>query len=115
MAEPAVKHERPEPPTGFHVPESSTERTIATVWEELLGAAPIDMEDDFFELNGDSLLAAQVMSRLQETFAVKLPLSFIFDYPTVRALAAQVDLRRHDSPLIARVNNDPTVYEEGTL
>ncbi len=110
-----VKQEHLIPQTEFYLDASSTERRIATVWEELLGAAPIGVEDDFFELNGDSLLAAQVMSRLQETFGVKLPLSFIFDYPTIRTLAAQVDSRRHASPSIAQAKNFPMVYEEGTL
>jgi NADPH:quinone reductase-like Zn-dependent oxidoreductase/acyl carrier protein len=84
-------HERPPLPTEFRAPESATEKAIAGVWEKLLGAAPIGAEDDFFALKGDSLLAAQVMSQLQRLFEVKLPLSLIFDFPTVRGLAVQID------------------------
>jgi acyl transferase domain-containing protein/NADPH:quinone reductase-like Zn-dependent oxidoreductase/SAM-dependent methyltransferase len=66
------------------------ERAIAAIWEDLLGTQPIGREDDFFSLNGDSLLGAQVIARLQRQFGVKCPLSAIFDRPTVASLAALV-------------------------
>ena len=88
-----ARHERPSLQSEFRPPESVTQKTLGAIWESLLGVAPIGVEDDFFELKGDSLLAAQVMSRLHQAFEVKLPLSLIFDYPTIRALAAQIDDR----------------------
>ena len=63
------------------------ESTIASIWSELLGVPDIAADDDFFNLRGDSLLAAQVMARIQSELAVKLPLSAIFDAPTVAGLA----------------------------
>jgi acyl transferase domain-containing protein/NADPH:quinone reductase-like Zn-dependent oxidoreductase/SAM-dependent methyltransferase/acyl carrier protein len=112
-AQPA-KHERPRLQTEFRSPESSTEKTIASAWEELLGVAPIGAEDDFFELNGDSLLAAQVMSRLHQLLEIKMPLSLIFDFPTVRGLASQIADRL---PPPSATVQDPnlTAYEEGTI
>ena len=86
-----------------------TEKTLAAIWESLLGVAPIGVEDDFFELKGDSLLAAQVMSRLHQAVEVKLPLSLIFDYPTIGALAAQID----DRAGTAAAQRLP--YEEGVI
>jgi acyl transferase domain-containing protein/NAD(P)-dependent dehydrogenase (short-subunit alcohol dehydrogenase family) len=110
-AQPA-KHERPRLQTEFRSPESSTEKTIASAWEELLGVAPIGTEDDFFELNGDSLLAAQLMSRLHQLFEIKMPLSLIFDFPTVRGLATQIADRL--PPSSASTPNSAT-FEEGTI
>jgi len=107
-------HERPSLTTKFQAPESATERVIASVWEELLGVAPIGIEDDFFELNGDSLLAAQVMARLQQMFETKVPISLIFGYPTIRELAAQIGDR--SPPPTARIQSpNLTAYEEGAI
>jgi epothilone synthetase B len=107
-------HERPSLTTKFQAPESATERVIASVWEELLGVAPIGIEDDFFELNGDSLLAAQLMARLQQMFETKVPISLIFGYPTIRELAAQIGDRF--PPPTARIQSpNLTAYEEGAI
>lgn len=109
-----AKHERPRLQTEFCAPDSSTEKTIASAWEELLGVAPIGIEDDFFELNGDSLLAAQVMSRLHQLFEVKMPLSLIFDFPTIRGLATQITDRLQPSTTSIE-NPNLTPYEEGAI
>ena len=88
---------RPETPTAaLPAMEAGDEiaRTITAIWQELLGVDAISPDDDFFSLRGDSLLAAQVMARIQAALAVKLPLSSIFDLPTVAGLSARVrDLR----------------------
>jgi len=107
-------HERPSLTTKFQAPESATERVIASVWEELLGVAPIGIEDDFFELNGDSLLAAQVMARLQQMFETKVPISLIFGYPTIRELATQI-ADRFQPPTPSIQNPNLAAYEEGAI
>jgi len=107
------KHERPRLPSKFRAPESAAEKTIASVWEELLGVAPIGVEDDFFELNGDSLLAAQVMSRLQQLFEIKVPISLIFGHPTIQELVEQITSRQPSSVAGTRTG-DPT-DEEGAV
>jgi acyl transferase domain-containing protein/NADPH:quinone reductase-like Zn-dependent oxidoreductase/acyl carrier protein len=111
-AEPA-QHARPPLQTAFREPESVTEKTVAAVWEKLLGVSPIGADDDFFELKGDSLLAAQVMSRLHQALEVKLPLSLVFDFPTIRQLATQIEIRLR--PAASNVNADSALYEEGSI
>jgi acyl transferase domain-containing protein/NADPH:quinone reductase-like Zn-dependent oxidoreductase/NAD(P)-dependent dehydrogenase (short-subunit alcohol dehydrogenase family)/acyl carrier protein/protein-L-isoaspartate O-methyltransferase len=108
-----AKHERPRLPSKFRAPESAAQRTIASVWEELLGVAPIGIEDDFFELNGDSLLAAQVMSRLQQLFEIKVPISLIFGHPTIQELAEQITSRRPSS--VAGTRTVDSTHEEGAV
>jgi acyl transferase domain-containing protein/NAD(P)-dependent dehydrogenase (short-subunit alcohol dehydrogenase family)/acyl carrier protein len=108
-----VKHERPCLPSKFRAPESAAQRIIASVWEELLGVAPIGVEDDFFELNGDSLLAAQVMSRLQQLFEIKVPISLIFGHPTIQELAEQITSRRTSS--VADTQSLDSTHEEGAV
>jgi acyl carrier protein len=76
-------------------PASETERVIAEAWCEVLRRREVGVEDDFFELGGQSLLATQVISRIRDRLDVSLPLRRLFDSPTVAALAAAVDeLRR---------------------
>lgn len=90
----AATYPRPDLRTEFREPETEAQTTIATAWESLLGVAPVGIDDNFFELKGDSLLAAQLMSRLHDLFGVKLPLGLIFESPTVAELAERLDAVR---------------------
>ena len=65
-----------------------------------MGIEQVGMDDDFFSLRGDSLLAAQVMARIQSELAVKLPLSSIFDAPTVRGLTEKVKAAREPEDVV---------------
>ncbi len=79
--------------TRFVAPRTPTEQTLASLWESLLERRPIGVEDNFFDLGGHSLLAAQVMSRVRRTFGVDVPLSAIFEQPTLAALAAVIEAK----------------------
>jgi surfactin family lipopeptide synthetase A len=78
-----------------HVPpRSEAERRLVSLWQELLGVAQVGIDDSFFELGGQSLLAAQVISRVREAFGVELPLRTLFETPTVAGLAAGIEAAR---------------------
>lgn len=66
---------------------SPIEREIAATWSQLLGRQQVGVNDNFFALGGDSLLAIQLMARLQETFRVTLPVRSLFEAPSVAGLA----------------------------
>ncbi|NEQ48307.1 MAG: SDR family NAD(P)-dependent oxidoreductase [Leptolyngbya sp. SIOISBB] len=80
-------HTRPHLPTAYVEPHTETEKAIATIWQELLGIAPIGIHDNFFELGGHSLLAIQVLSRLQAAFNREVGLHHLFERPTITDLA----------------------------
>ncbi|MCB1054044.1 MAG: acyltransferase domain-containing protein, partial [Acidobacteria bacterium] len=80
-------HGRPSLDNPFVEPATATETRIAAVWEELLGLAPVGLHDDFFELGGHSLLGTRVLARLQDLFHREIPLSELFERPTVARLA----------------------------
>jgi NAD(P)-dependent dehydrogenase (short-subunit alcohol dehydrogenase family)/acyl carrier protein len=88
------QHARPQLATGYVPPGSAVERTVADVWQELLGIAEIGRHDDFFALGGHSLLAIQIISRLRDIFDVELSLHSLFDGPTVAELAASIERGR---------------------
>ncbi|MFF8195671.1 amino acid adenylation domain-containing protein [Streptomyces bobili] len=83
-------------------PRTPRERSVARVWEEVLGATGIGAHDDFFLLGGHSLLATRVSVRLRAALGVDIPVRALFDHPTVAALATALDgypLLAADGPL----------------
>ncbi|MFD6291566.1 amino acid adenylation domain-containing protein [Streptomyces sp. NPDC060205] len=72
---------------GFVAPANATEELLAGVWAQVLGVDRVGAHDNFFELGGHSLLATQVVSRIRSVFATEVPLSALFDHPTVRELS----------------------------
>jgi acyl carrier protein len=66
---------------------TAIEQKLFQIWSDLLGIETIGFDDDFFALGGHSLLATRVLSRIDESFGVRLSLRDIFEAPTVRSLA----------------------------
>lgn len=73
--------------TAYVAPTNEIEKAIAIIWQELLGIEQIGIHDNFFELGGNSLIATQLMSRVQEIYPVELSLSSLFETPTITHLA----------------------------
>ncbi|MBI3885790.1 MAG: amino acid adenylation domain-containing protein [Opitutae bacterium] len=75
----------------FAAPASETEKIISRIWGEVLGRGGIGAQDDFFALGGQSLRAAQVISRLNSEFQSTLSVRSLFEHPTVGALARALE------------------------
>ncbi|MCC8465799.1 amino acid adenylation domain-containing protein [Photorhabdus bodei] len=73
------------------LPSTSTETQIVKIWEEVLTRESISTEDDFFALGGNSLIAVHLIQRLNEEFALSLPLHTLFEAATVKQLAKIVE------------------------
>ncbi len=73
----AEKHSRPDLETAFAEPRIPMEKQLADIWAEILKLDHVGIYDNFFDLGGDSLLAAQTLSRMQEKFGVELPIGDI--------------------------------------
>ncbi|MFN6530371.1 non-ribosomal peptide synthetase [Nostoc sp. ChiSLP03a] len=71
-------------------PRTATEEVLTAIWSDVLGLEKVGIHDNFFALGGHSLSAMQVIARLRETFKVELPISCLFDYPTVVELDRQI-------------------------
>ncbi|RKG65191.1 amino acid adenylation domain-containing protein, partial [Corallococcus exercitus] len=87
----------PEPPAHdeenrsvFVAPRSSLEQRISDVWSQVLGTGPVGVFDDFFTLGGHSLRAAEVVSRLRSALQVDVPITAVFEHPTISALAVSL-------------------------
>lgn len=75
-------------------PRDGVEMKLAPIWESVLSVHPISVQEDFFDLGGNSLLAVRLMARIQQTFGKSVPLSALFQYGTVEQLA---NLLRQDT------------------
>src|SRR3954454_23483424 len=68
-----------------------TEEALRNIWREVFDNPAITADDDFYELDGYSLLAARIALRVRESFGVELPLDEIYRTPTVREVASYID------------------------
>lgn len=100
-----IQHsDRPQLEQPFVAPRTDTERSLATLWSELLHIKGIGIRDDYFDLGGTSLLAVELFARIEKTFGRKLPLTTLIEAPTIKQLAKLItgtsDLR--DSLVLLR-------------
>ena len=72
-------------------PATATERALALIIGELLGASDIGRTDNLFDYGAHSLLMSRFAARVQETFSVQLPLRAVFENPTLERLAEVVE------------------------
>ncbi|MCX8130383.1 MAG: amino acid adenylation domain-containing protein [Clostridia bacterium] len=107
----------PEPDTtcmngDYTAPSGSTEERLANLWSEVLGVERISVNANFFDLGGQSLKAAVLVSRIYKEFGVEIPLREIFRLATVRELAGYVDERQavKEGLQSEANNNEDTVY-----
>ncbi|MFF1614720.1 SDR family NAD(P)-dependent oxidoreductase, partial [Amycolatopsis sp. NPDC058278] len=94
----ADRFPRPDLPQPYTPPMTATERGLAEVWSAVLGVEPVGTRDNFFDLNGNSLLALQMLALVKERFGVAIPTVTLFELPTVQALAATLD---EQAPVVA--------------
>jgi acyl carrier protein len=86
-------------------PRTEIEGKIATAWQEVLGVETVGVDDNFFDLGGNSLLVIQLYHKLREVLSAELLLTDLFRYPTITSLARS--LRPQDaSPLSMQVVQD---------
>ncbi|AVZ29693.1 non-ribosomal peptide synthetase [Nodularia spumigena] len=84
----------------YVAPRTPTEQKLAAIWQEILQVEQIGVNDNFFTLGGHSLLGMQLVARINESLQVELPLKYLFQFPTIASIAAQIDqLQRHEIQL----------------
>jgi len=72
---------------GPWAPQTDLERTIAEVWQGVLGVPQVGTADNFFELGGTSLMMVQVQQRLASVLQRNVRVAALFQYPTIAGLA----------------------------
>ncbi|BBL79197.1 hypothetical protein RxyAA322_10510 [Rubrobacter xylanophilus] len=94
---------------------SEKEAALARTWEAILGLESGDVrpDDDFFEIGGHSLAAAEMLSRVEEMFGVRVPVGAFLEEPTVAGLCGEVEGAR--KPGVSRRASGPDLRSEAAL
>ncbi|MFE9657769.1 SDR family NAD(P)-dependent oxidoreductase [Micromonospora sp. NPDC006431] len=83
---------------GSAAPSTELEKVIAQVWRDGLGVSEVGVDDDFFSLGGNSLVAVQLIAAMRKATGVRLPMRSLFETPTVAGLAARIEELRASQP-----------------
>jgi amino acid adenylation domain-containing protein len=75
----------------YRAPDTLTEEILAGVYGQVLGLERVGVDDSFFDLGGDSLAAMRLMAAVNTSLGTELAVRTVFDAPSVRALAQQVN------------------------
>jgi phthiocerol/phenolphthiocerol synthesis type-I polyketide synthase E len=67
--------------------DNETTRQLTRIWQDLLGIPSIGLDQNYFDIGGDSPLAVQLFAQIEKVFKVKLPLATLFEAPTIELLA----------------------------
>jgi acyl carrier protein len=93
---------RPDDAGEYVAPRNDLERKLAGIWEEVLRVDQVGIQDNFFDLGGQSLLVTQVTDRIQAALSVNVPMKLLFEWPTIELLSAQLE-RRCEAQLLERI------------
>ncbi|MFD3703755.1 non-ribosomal peptide synthase/polyketide synthase [Nocardia sp. NPDC058658] len=94
----------------FRAPVTETERLVAQTFTEVIGCSAAGLDDDFFALGGNSLMATRLAARLGAALGAQVPVAAVFDAPTVAALAEHLttaDRTTARPPLTKRTGEGP--------
>jgi thioesterase domain-containing protein/acyl carrier protein len=100
-------------------PCTELELQLLQIWQEILGIASISIKDNFFQLGGDSLKAANLVLLVEEILNVKIPIAAAMEAPTIEKLAAYLQQanrkRNYNSLVVVRSQGSkrPFFYVDG--
>ncbi len=78
--------------------QANIEATLLELWRAAFKNPAVAIDEDFFGLGGDSLLAARLFARIESVFGLDLPLSVLIEAPTIRKLAERISREKGDPP-----------------
>ncbi|MHC6529714.1 SDR family NAD(P)-dependent oxidoreductase [Vibrio proteolyticus] len=84
--------ERPCLDNEFVAPQSEIESKLTEVWETFLGIRPLGVDDDFFDLGGNSLKAITLLSQIHKRCHMDIPLTEFFKKPTIKEVAKYAEV-----------------------
>jgi amino acid adenylation domain-containing protein len=87
---PAPGTQRPHLSAGYIAPRDDLEKTVALLWQSLLGLDTVGADDNFFDLGGNSLLLTQMHRQLETGLNRPIPITDLFQFSTIRRLAAHL-------------------------
>jgi acyl carrier protein len=98
----------------YEAPQGETEVALASIWRELLQVAQVGRQDNFFDLGGHSVLAVQLVARVEDSFAITVSVRDLFSEPLLYRLAACIDRQLHELSQYQSVIRDLSVSADST-
>ncbi|WP_224245441.1 non-ribosomal peptide synthetase [Hyalangium gracile] len=95
---PPPGRERPVLAAPFRPPETPLQRALESLWSQVLGVAPVGLDDGFLELGGDSLRATSVALRIREALGLEVPPLEVLQAQTLGRLAERIEASREHGP-----------------
>ena len=101
------------------VPQTEQEKALAAIWQEVLDLQTVDVHSSFFAAGGHSLLGVRLFALIEDRLGVRLPLTLLFQSPTIAQLAAALDQATEQAsdtllvPLRAAGNRPPLFLIHG--
>jgi oxalate---CoA ligase len=92
LVEPREAHRKDVP---LEASRTQLEDVFATMWARIIGIERVSVDDNFFEIGGDSLAAVEVIAATEQVTAQRLTIAAIFEAPTVTQFAALIE---HSDP-----------------
>jgi acyl carrier protein len=77
----------------YLAPRNEIESTLTEVWKEVLEIENVGINNNFFELGGDSLLAIRLLSSIRKELVVEMSIIDVFDHPTIASFAEKLSLQ----------------------
>ncbi len=85
----------------FIAPRNTLEIELGKIWQEVLKLDKVSINDNFFDIGGQSLLAIQLIVKIQQQLKIDLPLRQILQTPTIAELANEIE-----HPFLSEKNSD---------
>jgi amino acid adenylation domain-containing protein len=89
---------RPEMEQAYVSPSTALEKALSDIWCHVLGLDRVGVYDNFFYLGGSSILAVKIISLVQQSLGIELPIVKLFQYPNISLLANYLNQNQNDQP-----------------
>jgi len=111
---PSPKYERPDSAPPLKKPRTKLEKELAKIWGNQLLISELGIDDNFFEMGGTSLLSQKVATLMRRQFEKKVPVSKIYQYPTIAQLSKFME-RDNEKAVSTIVKDSKNKNKEGDV
>ncbi|PHM39368.1 peptide synthase [Xenorhabdus mauleonii] len=98
------RHALPEPVWGnrnnYVAPRNELENQLCAVWQEVLDLEQVGIEDNFFRIGGNSLMAIKLTTAMRNQLGVEIPLNILFNYKSISLLSEWLESGHLKSSLL---------------
>ena len=78
-------------PASYVAPQTPTQERLVQIWQTVLSMDVVGVEDDYYDLGGDSFLAAIIFGMITESFSIRIPMGVLMEAPSIAKLAPRID------------------------